>query len=85
MIQGIAHRIFKATSDWHSFDVALKRNQEMRTENQYPTEWLSSIDNETLDKIATKQKVTAEPTKNYQLFLKVKILTKNGLNRGFSQ
>ena len=37
-IQGTVHRIFNATSDWQSFDVALKKNQEIWTQNQYPTE-----------------------------------------------
>ena len=42
VIQGTVHRIFNATNDWQSFDVALKKNQEIWTENQYPTEWSSS-------------------------------------------
>ena len=29
VIQGTVHRIFNATSDWQSFDVALKKNQEI--------------------------------------------------------
>ena len=80
-----ARKIFNATSDCEYFDVALKRNQEIWIENQYPTELSCSIFNETSEKIVRKEKVTAKPTKNYQLFFKVKILTKNGLNRGFSQ
>ena len=35
VIQGTVHRIFNATSDWQSFDAALKKNQEILTENQY--------------------------------------------------
>ena len=31
------YRIFKATADWQSFDVALTKNQEIWTENQYPS------------------------------------------------
>ena len=65
-------RIFYATSDWQSFDVALKKNQEIWTENQFPTEWSSSIVNETLDKIVTKEKVTAKPPQNEQHLKKVK-------------
>ena len=45
VIQGTVHRNFNATSDWQSFDVALKKNQEIWNENQYPTEWSSSIVN----------------------------------------
>ena len=64
MIQGTVHRIYIATSDWQSFDEALEKNQEIWTENHYPTEWSSSIVNETLDKIVTKEKVTAKPPQN---------------------
>ena len=46
VVQGTVHRIFNATSDWQAFDVALKKNQMIWTENQYPTEWSSSIVNE---------------------------------------
>ena len=67
VIQGNVHTIFNATSDWRSFDVALKKNQEIWTEKQYPTEWSSSIVNETLDKIVTKEKVTAKPPQNEHL------------------
>ena len=68
------HRIFNATSDWQSFDVALKKKQEIWTENQNPTEWSSSIVNETLDKIVTKEKVTAEAPQNEHHLKKVKSL-----------
>ena len=37
VIQGTVYRIFNATSDWQPFDVALKKYQEIWTENQYPT------------------------------------------------
>ena len=67
------HRIFNATGDWQSFDVALKKNQEIWTENQYPTQWSSSIVNEALDKIDTKEKVTANPPK-WTTFQKFKSL-----------
>ena len=40
MIQRTLPRIFNATSDWQSFDVALKKNQEIWAENQYTTERL---------------------------------------------
>ena len=76
VIQGTLHRIFNATSDWRSFDVALKKNQEIWIENNYPTEWSSSIVNETLDKIVTKKKVTAKPPQNEQHLKKVKSLNK---------
>ena len=33
VIQGTVHRIFNATSDWKSFDVALKKNQEIWTKS----------------------------------------------------
>ena len=78
-----ARKIFNATSDCEYFDVALKRNQEIWIENQYPTEWSCSIFNETSEKIVTKENVTAKPTNNYQHFIEVKILTKISLNRGF--
>ena len=68
------HRIFNATSDWQSFGVALKKNQEIWTENQYPTERSSSIVNETLDKIVTKEKVTSKPPQNEQHLKKVNSL-----------
>ena len=74
VIQGTVHVIFNATSDWQSIDVALKKNQEIWTENQYPTEWSSSIVKETLDKIVKKEKVTAKPPQNEQHPKKVKTL-----------
>ena len=74
VIQGTVHRIFNATSDWQSFEVALKKNQDIWTENQYPTEWSSSIVNGTLDKIVTKKKVTAKPPQNEHNLKKVKSL-----------
>ena len=37
-IQGSVHKIFNATSNWQSFDVDFKENQEIWTENQYPNE-----------------------------------------------
>ena len=74
MIQGTVHRIFSATSDWQSFDVALKKNQEIWTKNQYPKEWSSSIVNETLDKIVTKEKVGAKPSQKEHHLKKVKSL-----------
>ena len=64
LIQGTVHRIFTATSDWQSFDAALTKNQEIWAENQYPTEWSSSIVKVTLDKIVTKEKATAKPPQN---------------------
>ena len=78
MIQGTVHMIFYATSDWQSFDVALKKNQEIWTEIQYPTEWSSSIVDETLDKIVTKEKVTAKPPQNEHHLKKVKSLNNRG-------
>ena len=71
VIQGTVHRIAtecNATSDWQYFDVALKKNQDIWTENQYPFEWPSSFVNETLDKIVTKEKVTKPP--NTEQYLK---------------
>ena len=47
MIQETVRRIFNTTSDWQSFDVAHKKNQEIWTQNQYPTECSSSVVNET--------------------------------------
>ena len=35
VIQGTVNKIFNAISDWQSFVVALKKNQEIWTENQY--------------------------------------------------
>ena len=74
VIHGTVHRIFNATSDWQSFDVALKKNHEIWTENQYPTEWSSSIVNEMLDKIVTKKKFTAKRPQNEPHLKKVKSL-----------
>ena len=71
VIQGTVHRIFNATSDWQSFDVAFKKNQDIWTENQHPTAWSSSIVNEMLDKIVTKEKVTAKPHQSEQRLEKV--------------
>ena len=59
VIQGTVH--FNATSDWQPCDVVLKQNQEIWTENQYPTEWSSSIVKETLDEIVTREKFTEPP------------------------
>ena len=61
MIRGTVHRIFNATSDWQSFDVAPKKTQEIWIENQNPTVWPSSIVNKTLNKQVTKEQVTATP------------------------
>ena len=71
-LQNKRNVIFNATSDWQSFNVALKKNQEIWTENQYPTEWFSSIVNETLDKIFTKEKVTEKPPQSEHQLEKVK-------------
>ena len=79
--QGIVHKIFNATNDWQSFDAALKKNQEIWTENQYPTEWSFSIVNEKLDKIITRKKVKAKFFKN--ITKKLKVSTIRSLNRGF--
>ena len=76
MIQGTVYRIFNGTSDWQSFDVAHQKNQDIWTENQYPTEWSSSIVDETLDKIVTKEKVTAKPPQYEHYLKKVKSLNK---------
>ena len=64
VIQGTLHRISNTTSHWQSFDVALKKNQVIWNENQYPTEWSFCIVNETLDKTVTKEMVTAKFPKN---------------------
>ena len=64
MTQGTINRIFSATSDWQSFDIALRKNQEIWTENKYPTEWSSSIVIDTLDKLVTRENVTAKSPKN---------------------
>ena len=74
MIQGTVRRIFNETSDWQSFDVALKKNQKIWTENQYPTEWSYCIVNEALDKMVTKEKVTAKSPQNEHHLKKVKTL-----------
>ena len=39
IFQGTLHSIFNSTSDWQSFDVVLRQNQEIWTENQYPAGW----------------------------------------------
>ena len=81
VIQGSVHTVFNATSNWQPFAVPLKKNQEIWTENQYPTGLSSSIVNTTLDKIVTREKVTANPPQNDQHLKKV--LTKGSPNRGF--
>ena len=73
----------RPASDWQSFDVALKKNQEIWNENQYPTEWSSSLVNETLDKIVTKEKVTANHPKRNIILKKLKVLTIRSPNLGF--
>ena len=52
-----------ATRDRQHFDEAHKQNQEISTENQYPTLGSSSIVNETLDEIVTKEKIKQTPQK----------------------
>ena len=74
MIHGYLHKIFNATSNWQSFDVALLNNQ-VWTELQYRIEWSSSIVNETLDKTVTKEKVTAKPPR-HELLKTAKFLYK---------
>ena len=83
VLQGTKHRIFNATSDCQSCDVFLKKNQEILTENHYPTEWSSSIVNDTLDKIVTEENFTAKPPKNEQHLKKVKRLNKKELKPTF--
>ena len=63
VIQGTLHWIFNATSHWQSYDVALKKNQEIWNENQYPTECSFRIDNETFEKIISIEKVKVKPCK----------------------
>ena len=63
-IQGTVHRIFIATSDWKSFNVAPEKYQEIWNENQYPIELSSSINNETLDKTITMEKIIQKPPQN---------------------
>ena len=64
MIIGTVHSIFTANNDWQYFDVVLKKNKEIWTENQYQVEWSFKIANETLDKIVRKEIVTANTPKN---------------------
>ena len=74
---------FNGTSDCQSFDTALRKNHEIWSENQYPTEWSSNIVNETLDKVVTMEKVTAKPPKMNNITKNLKFLTIMSLNRGF--
>ena len=87
VIQVTVHRIFNATSDWECFDVALKKNRKIWTENQYQTEWSSSIVNEKLDKTVTREKVTAKssppPKKKWRKSQNLKVLKIRSLNWGF--
>ena len=58
IFQGTVHRLFRCTSDWKSFDEALKTNQEIWFKNQYPESWTARIVNETLETlIVGKQKL----------------------------
>ena len=79
VIHGTVHRIFNETSDWQSFNVALKKNQAIWTENQYPINWFSNIVNDTLDKMATKRKITARPRRNGQHLKTFESLNKSEL------
>ena len=70
-----AHRIFNALSVLRSSALALEENQEIWTENQYPTEWSSSIVNEKLDEIVRQEKVKKGPNHEH-LFKTFKRLKK---------
>ena len=87
MIQGTVHRVFNATSGWQSFDVALKKNRKIWTQNQYPTEWSSSIANKTFDKIVTIGKSykipPPHPKKKNNFSKQLKVLTQMSLNQCF--
>ena len=58
MIHGTVNTIFNASSYWQSFFVADRINQEIWTKCLHPTEWSSSIVNETLDEIIRQQRIT---------------------------
>ena len=51
---------------------------EIWTDNQYPTEWSSSMVNEVRDKIAKIEKVTSKATTKQQHLKKTKSLKQNG-------
>ena len=63
MIQGSVHSSFNATFDWQSFDVALRKTQEIWSKNQFSTEWSSSIVDEKLDIKFTKNVTAKSPSK----------------------
>ena len=83
MLKGAVYRIFKATSDRQFVDVALKKTQEIWTENRYPNEWSFMVVKETLEKVVTKEKVTAKSPKSEQHLNTIKRLNKNELKPMF--
>ena len=82
MIQGTVHRISTATSHWQSFDVAIKKNQEIWTENQYPNQylWSSSI-SVAVQRSRRKRSQQNHPKMN-NILKKLKVLTIASLNLG---
>ena len=66
------HRFFRTTSNWKSFDEALKTNQDTWLKNQYPESWTATIVNETIEKLLVgKQKASKTEKKEIALAKKV--------------
>ena len=75
-MQGTVYRIVNPNGDWQASDVAIKKNKEEWTENQYPTDLSSKIVNETLEKIAKKKIITTKHPKIMQCLETFKNLKK---------
>ena len=54
IIEGTVHGLLRCTSDWKSFDEALKLYENIWKKNQYPESWLSKVVNKTLEKKITQ-------------------------------
>ena len=68
-------RLISAKDKLFAFDLALKKNPEIWTENQHPFEWSFSSCNEALDKIVTKEKVTQKTPKMNNISKQLKVST----------
>ena len=79
--RGTVHKILTATSDWQSFDVVLKRTG-LKINIQLSGS-RTSISKETLDKIVTRNNVTASPPPKKTTSQKVKSVNNKELKPRF--
>ena len=61
VVQGFVHRIFRACSSWESFHESLTRAKHVLERNQYPPEFYDTIISQTIEKLVSKQDLTAQP------------------------